>query len=245
MKKIFAIAMAVVMLFAMTIAVSADEVVYTEDILFMTASSWTQTELEITVADFVAALQTSGAELRIHRSEAAPEDYWGVEGGYEKFCITDGWWAGRIPNDAGEEINTVRLGTGVHTIANSVELNQPYDVSLDCLYDDGIVVAYDANALATILVDCGFTSGGSSVQFISNTSVSNYDITNITIVVPDTPYVAPEVEEEPAPEEPAVEPEVETEEPEVEAEDTPADTGLTLAVLPAVIALAVVSFKKR
>ena len=86
---------------------------------------------------------------------------------------------------------------------------------------------------------------GSTFSVIMNTSATNYDLTNVSIVVPDTPYVAPEVEEEPAPEEPAVEPEVETEEPEVEAEDTPADTGLTLAVLPAVIALAVVAFKKR
>lgn len=65
MKKIFAIAMAVVMLFAMTIAVSADEVIYTEDILFMTAGNWTQMELEVTMPDLVAALQTPGAEFRV------------------------------------------------------------------------------------------------------------------------------------------------------------------------------------
>lgn len=61
MKKIFAIAMAVVMLFAMTIAVSADEVIWSEDILFATASSWTATELETPLADFLTYLATPGA----------------------------------------------------------------------------------------------------------------------------------------------------------------------------------------
>ncbi len=52
--------------------------------------------------------------------------------------------------------------------------------------------------------------------------------------------------EEPAdePEAPADEPAVEAE-PEVEAEDTPAETGLGLAVIPGVVALAVVALSKK
>ena len=52
---------------------------------------------------------------------------------------------------------------------------------------------------------------------------------------------APAEEEAPA-DEPADEPEVET---EVEVEDTPAETGLALSLIPAVIALAVVALKRR
>ena len=68
----------------------------------------------------------------------------------------------------------------------------------------------------------------------------------VALYAVNAPEVTAPAVEEPAPEEPADEPAVEpADEPEVEAEDTPADTGLTLAVLPAVIALAVVAFKKR
>ncbi len=242
MKKIFAIAMAVVMLFAMTVAVSADEVLLSEDILFMHAGNWEQTEWETTLTDFLAACATPGAEFRITRS--APTDVvYPAEGAYEKFVITDGWWAFQAPEDGedGATSNTLRLGTGQHTQAAAEEsVGKVYDVHVDCLWDDGTVVAYLGQDIVDAFTNWMPENHGDNVVFVSNTSTTSYDIINISVVVPDEPYVAPEVEEAPA-EEPAVE----TEEPAVEAEETPAETGLALSLIPAAIALAVVVLKRR
>ncbi len=244
MKKLLAIALAFVMLFALTVTVAAEEVILSEDTLFFSASNWTQYDAETTTADFAAALATPGAYLVITRS--APTDITSYDLGYEKFCITDSWWAGRIANDAGEEINVVRLGTGAHTIeAATTQSNSPYDVSLDCVLDDGTKVWYDAAEFLAIWTAAGFDLGGPNLVVISNTSSTAYDIVNFSIVVPDAPIAAPE--EAPAEEEAPVEEEAPATEEEAPAEEEsePADTGLALAVVPMLVAAAAVVISKR
>ncbi len=243
MKKLLSIALALVLAFALTVNVFAEEVIYSEDIMFFSASNWSQYTLDITVADFAAKLATPGAYVVITRS--APTDVVYADGGYEKFCMTDGWWSGNLGTDAdGNTINTMRLGTGGHTIAVSPE----FDVLLDCVLDDGVKVWYDAAAFLAQFES--FTNGGSELLLISNTSSTAYDVVNISIVVPDEPIAAPEApaEEEAPAEDTTTEAPAEdttTEAPAVEETDAPAETGLALAVVPAVVALAAVVLSKK
>ncbi len=69
--------------------------------------------------------------------------------------------------------------------------------------------------------------------------INSVEVT-VEIILPEEGAEAPAEEEAPADE-----PAVETEEPEVEAEETPAETGLALSLIPAVVALAVVVLKRR
>ncbi len=250
MKKVLSIVLAIALVLSLSVVAFAEEKLIDEKLMFFSASNWSQYTADTTMADLVAALQTPGAYLVITRSNEPTDIDWD-NGGYEKFCITDSWWAGRIPNDAGEEINVVRLGTGKHTIANMTAAGAPYDVSLDCVLDDGINVWYDGAALAAILVDCGFTAGGPAIEVTSNTSSADYDVVNMAVVIPDEPIAAPEApveEEAPAEDVPAVEdtPAVE-ETPAVDApaDEAPAETGLALAIVPMIVALAAVVVSKK
>ncbi len=245
MKKVFAIVMTLVMLLGMSVMAHADEVVFEEEVLFLHAGQFNHIELTVSYDDFMAALATPGAEMRITRS--APTDVvYPSEGAYEKFCMTDTWWAITTPLTEGTD-NLLKLGTGQHTIAEStVQSGNPYDVNIDCLWDDGTVVAYDAQAILDAFNTWMPESHGPNLVLASNTSTESYDVIAISIVVPDEPYVAPEVEapaEEPAPETEA--PETEAPAEDTPAEEAPAETGVALALLPAAVALAVVAFKKR
>ncbi len=222
--------MTVAMLFAMTVVVSAeDTVLYSEDTLFFSAGNWNAYELK---AEIIDALATEGAVMVITRSNESGIVFTGEEGGpYEKFCFNDTWYSGLY-----HDVNNIQLGTAGHT--SDLE---PTAYILDCLKDDGIKIYYDGNAIYNAWIEGNFNAGGAP-QIISNCSVDGaYDISNISVIIPAEPIVAETPEEAPAEETPAEETPVE----ETPAEDTPAETGLTLAVLPAVIALAVVAFKKR
>ncbi len=242
MKKILAIAMAVVMLFAMTVVVSADEVLYSEDCLFFSAGNWNAYELK---AEIIDALATEGAVLVVTRSTEFRVEFTGEEGGpYEKFCFNDTWYSGLY-----YEANNIQLGTAGHTAEG-----EPGKGIIDCLKDDGVKVYYDGNAIYNAWIEGNFNAGGAP-QLISNTSAEDaYDIINVSVIIPSEPIVseAPAEEapaEEPAPETeaPAEEPAPETEAPaeDTPAEEAPAETGLALAVIPTVVAMAAVVISKK
>ena len=240
MKKLLSIALALVLALALTVNVFADEVIYSEDLMFFKIGSWESYPLEITTEDFIEALKTPGAYVVITRSAPSDITEW-VDGLYEKFCMTDSWYSLNLGADSkGETINHVRMGTKGHTIADAGN----EDVAVDCVYDDGVKVWYNAADLLPLWEV--WTPGSSELLLISNTSSTAYEVANFSIVVPDeVPGGAAEapVEETPAVEDtPAVE-----ETPAVEdTSEAPAETGLALAIVPMIVALAaVVASKKR
>ncbi len=248
MKKFLAILAALVMVLSLTLCVAADDqVVLSEDLLFFTAGNWSQFDLETTMDDLLEALATPGSYFVVTRSNEIAETICFPDEGYEKFFMTDGWWSMRVPNDAGEEINGIRMGTANHTIDAAVANGNTYDVTIDAVLDDGIKVWYDGAELLALLNSSLPESHGSSIVFVSNTSTTSYKITNISVVVPETPIVE---ENEPVAdttentETPADTTEPENTETPVEKE--PANTGIALAVVPmAVAAVAVALSKKR
>ena len=242
MKKLLAIVMAVAMLMAMSVTVSAEEVILSEDTLFFSCGNWEQYDATTTITDLIDALATPGCYLVITRS--AESDALPHPDGYEKFFMTDSWWSGRVANDEGEEINGVRFGTANHTDAMATANGNVNDVTIDCVLDDGIKVWYDGAELYKIFTEGNFNAGGSGLVFVSNTSATSYKITNFSVVVPDEPIVAPETEEAPV-EDTTTEAPAEDTTTEAPADEEPADTGLALAVVPAIVALAAVALSKK
>lgn len=253
MKKFLAILAALVMVLSLTVCVAADEVLYeadfTKGLTEFACGNWsTKTPDDLTMEDFVAALSTPGAQLVIVRSEAVKVDTY--PDGYEKFCITDGWYAMAVA-EADSTANCVKLGTAAHTNAMATANDAPYDVHIDALTDDGVTITYDGNAIAELIsASWSVDTCGNSVVFISNTSAWNYNINSISVVVTEA------VAETPADETPAddnaeaettpAEETTETETTETPVEKEPANTGIALAVVPmAVAAVAVALSKKR
>lgn len=248
MKKFLAILAALVMVLSLTLCVAADdEVVLSEDLLFFTAGNWSQFDLETTIEDLMEALATPGSYFVVTRSNEPTDTVLYTDGGYEKFFMTDGWWSMRVPNDADEEINGIRMGTANHTMDMVTADGKPTDVTIDPVLDDGIKVWYDSAELLEIMNAALPESHGSSIVFVSNTSSTTYKITNISVVVPAEPIVTETVDETPA--------DTTTENTETPADNTttetpvekePAETGIALAVVPmAVAAVAVALSKKR
>lgn len=256
MKKFLAILAALVMVLSLTLCVAADEVLYEHDftagLTEFACGNWsTATLSDITMEEFITALSTPGAQLVITRSEAAVVGLKSEEG-YEKFCITDGSY-GLAVVEGDDTSNHLKLGTASHTIEMSVATGQPYDITIDCLSDDGVTVVYDGNAVAEALnAAWNADTCGTSIVIISNTSAFNYNINEISIVVSET------AAETPADETPAEDTTENTEIPADTTENTetaeettpvekePANTGVALAVVPmAVAAVAVALSKKR
>ncbi len=184
MKKLTAILIAVMMLLSMTVIVSAEEVVFEEEVLFLSAGTFNYVELEVLYDDFMTALATPGAEMRIYRSNPTDVEY-PAEGTYEKFCMTDTWWAFDTPA-GNDDANLLKLGTGKHTMeVAAVQSGNPYDVNIDCLWDDGTVVAYDAATILQAFTDWMPENHGPNLVLASNTSGTNYDVVKIAVVVPD------------------------------------------------------------
>lgn len=253
MKKLLSIALAFVMLFALTVSVAAEEVIISEKTMFFSNGNWVQYDTEISTADFVAALETPGAYFVITRGSEATGELAYTAGGWEKFNILDSWWSGNYPVEDGSTCQWIALGTANHNITVATEGGQPYDVHIDCVLDDGIEVWYNAADILAAWTAGGYNTSGANLTVISNSSPDDiYDIVNIAVVVPDEPIAAPEA---PAEEEAPVEDVPVVEDPanaeiiiEVPVEDTteaPAETGLALAVVPMIVALAAAVVSKR
>ncbi len=255
MKKFLAILAALVMVLSLTLCVAADEVLcevdFSKGLTEFACGNWsTKTPDDFTMEDFVSALSTPGAQLVLTRSEAVKVDTY--PDGYEKFCITDGWYAMAVA-EGDSTANCVKLGTAVHTIEMATANDAPYDVHVDALTDDGVTITWDGNAIAEIInASWSVDTCGNSVVIISNTSAWNYDIVSLAVVVPET------AAETPADETPAEDTTENTETPADTTENTetaeettpvekePANTGVALAVVPmAVAAVAVALSKKR
>ena len=233
MKKVLSIAVALCMMLTLTVCVFADdEVVWSEDTMFFSAGNWES----YTVEDpdgLLEALQTEGAVLTITRSAESGVTEGGTSTSYENFVLIDSWYACDP---------YVWLGTAGHTTAD-----EPDKAGLiDCLSDDGLVCTYDAATVYAAYEAAGGLDGGSPI-IISNTSASGvYSITNISVVIPETPIETSsdvEVESTDATEETT---EASTETSSSSSSASSPDTGVALALVPMAIAgFAVVSSKRR
>ncbi len=241
MKKVLSIALALCMMLTLTVCVFADdEVVWSEDTMFFSAGNWES----YTVEDpdgLLEALQTEGAVLTITRSAESGVTGGGTSDSYENFVLIDSWYACDP---------YVWLGTAGHTAAD-----EPSKEGLiDCLSDDGLVCTYDAATVYAAYEAAGGLDGGSPI-IVSNTSASGvYSITNISVIVPETPIetTSSDDEAESTDESADAETAEETAEETTEASSTETstasspDTGVALALVPMAIAgIAVVSSKRR
>ena len=249
MKKILAIALALVMALALSVTAFADEVILSEDTMFFSNGNWNEYDTEIGTDAFYAALQTPGAYLVFTRDTAATDVLAYGNGGWEKFLILDSWWSGTHTKGDESTSQWIALGTANHTIAMAVAGGQPYDVDIDCVLDDGIKAWYDCADILAIWEAGAYntTGGGDVLHLISNSSPDDqYKIINVSVVVPAEPIVVeeetPAVEEEPAVEETPADDTPAVEEPK---EEKPADTGLALAVVPMIVAAAAVVLSKK
>ena len=253
MKKLLSIALAIVLALALTVSVFAEEVLVSEDTMFFSNGNWVQYDTEIDTADFVAALETPGAYLVFTRGSAATDALAYGNGGWEKFLILDSWWSGNYPQGDGTTIQWIALGTANHNIAVTTAGGQPYDVHIDCVLDDGIKAWYDAADILAAWTAGAYNTSGAKLTLISNSSPDDvYDIVNVSVVVPDEPIAAPEapaeeetpVEDVPAVEDPAVGDTI-TEVPAEDVTEAPADTGLALAIVPMIVAMAAAVVSKK
>ncbi|MCD8006829.1 MAG: hypothetical protein LUF29_07665 [Oscillospiraceae bacterium] len=234
MKKVLSMAIALCMMLTLTVAVFAEDTeVWSETTMFFSSGNWNTYTLD-DGDGFLEALQTEGAVLVITRdAESGVTSGGGTSDTYENFAIVDSWYSAD---------DYVWLGTAGHTAAD-----EPSKAIIDCLSDDGLVCTYDAATVYARYIELGLDQGGTPT-IISNTSAEGaYNITSVSVVVP-------EVTEEETVEE--AETEDEAEDTTEAAEETTSssssssssspDTGVALALIPMAIAgIAVVSSKKR
>ncbi|MCC8196162.1 MAG: hypothetical protein LIO49_05075, partial [Ruminococcus sp.] len=183
MKKVLSIALAIVMVLSVSVVAFADDTVAfdldQEDVyLFWSNDNWSTGDFtDYAMTDFIAALQTEGAQLVIVRASESTIQF--ADGGdYEKILITNSWYSGA---DVTTGDSWVALGTAGHTDAD-----EPNKGIIDPISDDGVTVVYDANTIAQALADGGFDVEGTTVTFISNSSPAGvYKFSSISVVVPE------------------------------------------------------------
>ena len=174
LKKLLAVIATVCMVVVIaTVCVLADdEVIWSEDTMFFSAGNWESYTIE-DPDGLLEALQTDGAVLTITRDAESGVTDGGTSSAYENFILIDSWYTCDP---------YVWLGTAGHTTAD-----EPSKEGLiDCLSDDGLVCTYDAATVYAAYKDAGGLDGGSPI-IVSNTSASGvYNITNISVIVPET-----------------------------------------------------------
>jgi len=233
MKKVLSIALALCMMLTLTVCVFADdEVIWSEDTLFFTSGNWNDYSFD-DGDGLLEALQVEGAVLVITRDAESGVTGGGTSDSYENFILIDSWYVCSP---------YVWLGTAGHTAAD-----EPSKEGLiDCLSDDGLVCMYDAATVYAAYEAGGALAGGSPI-IISNTSAEGvYKITNVSVIVPETPVAtSTESEETEEASEETAEETTEASSTETSTASSP-DTGVALALVPMAIAgIAVVSSKRR
>ena len=233
MKKFLAVVMAVVMV--MALAVSASAAVADDEVIFEfsipapidTNGSWWDTSSGFSSnADFITALQTEGAMLRIECDPIAVD---GEEGHGFQFGLqaTSGSWGSALVHSNFAE------GEGVFGADHFV------------VEGDRAYIYVDAPAYYAAIV-AAFEAAGDSLdswQWVSGQcSGKNYSVAVVKTASVAEPAPA---ETETAPAETETAP-AETETAPVETETAPApSTGIALAVIPAVVAMAAAVVSKK
>ncbi|MCD7824326.1 MAG: hypothetical protein LUG86_10005 [Oscillospiraceae bacterium] len=239
MKKVLSIVLAIVMVLSVSVVAFADDTVVLsldqEDVyLFWSNGNWNTGDFtDYAMTDFIAALQTEGAQLVVVRASESTIQF--SDGGdYEKILITNSWYSGA---DVTTGDTWVALGTAGHTDAD-----EPNKGIIDPISDDGVTIVYDANTVGQALADGGFGVDGTTVTFISNSHPDGvYKFSSISVIVPEGAAAAEETEEAEAAEETTEA----AESTETSTASSP-DTGVALALVPMAIAgIAVVSSKRR
>ena len=231
MKKILSIAVALMMVMALSICVFADDEVvyeYTVPGPVDTNGSWWDTSSGLTSsdADFVAAIQTEGTMLRIECDAVAVDGAEGHGFQYGFQCTSGNWTMATIHSNFAN-------GEGVCG-ADEIVVN-----------GDRAYIYVDAPAFYALAKETIEGAGDSidSWQWISGQCTGkNYSIA----VVKHAAAEAPAETEAPAAEtEAPAETTAETEEPASTPAPEAPKTGLALAVVPAVMALAAVAVSKK
>ncbi len=212
MKKILAIVMALVMLLAMTVVVSADEV------LFALAQCEGQDNQGTALADFTL-------------TGAFYTDKYITN--WKNGAVWDELLAALATEGAVVKVTFEGEVTGVGYQTSTTERAEVTGTPAD-----GVLTVSGADLLA--VANPAFEGMEWGNFYVIGTAGSVVKSIEVVTVSADASEDAP-AEDTPAEETPAEDTPAE----ETPAEETPAETGLTLAVLPAVIALAVVAFKKR
>ncbi|MCD7847629.1 MAG: hypothetical protein LUG49_06345 [Oscillospiraceae bacterium] len=242
MKKVLSIAIALCMMLTLSVCAFADDTVVLnldqEDAyIFWSNGNWETGEFtDYAMTDFIAALQTEGAQLVITRGTESHIEHNGGET-YEKFLITNSWYSGA---DVTTGNTWVALGTAGHNSTTEPDVG-----IIDCISDDGITIVYDANTIAQALVDGGFDVEGTTVLFISNSlPAGSYKISNISVILPESAAAEETTDEADASSD--VEETTEAVESTETSTASSPDTGVALALVPMAIAgIAVVSSKRR
>ena len=218
MKKILAIAMALVLAMALSVSVFADDVLYTHDFSDGHADGWwedTSTNGLGSDADLVAALQTDGAVLRIYA------DFSG--GGQWGFQSTVSW-------------KNVLVKT----------VDDPSDADNQVVYVPAPEGEYLEVAGATVIAACDQIGCDlSGYNWINGSGAG--DTTKIEVVVPAAAEPEATETETTEPETTETAPETTETTTETTTEETASapSTGLALAVVPAVVALAAAVVSKK
>ncbi len=224
MKKILSIVVALTM--AMVLAISASaatlfeltevarndtpagaNIVFADGVVWNEMGEWypaaiTQYMSAAVAADFVAAIQVEGAQIRIAYTGDASVNIL-------LQAYTDYAWTNTEGSDA--------------KVAETEE--------------DGMKVVYfDAAKFVKLYTDAGL-----SLDDVLNFSISASGCTLYSVSVVDGAPAAEAPAEEPAEDTPVEN----TEEAPAEAEETPAETGLAFAVIPAIVAMAAVVISKK
>ena len=215
MKKILAIAVAVVMAMALSISVFADDVLFSHDFTDAHADGWwedTSVNGFGSDADFIAALKTEGAVLRVY-GDLSGGGQWG-------FQSTVSW-------------KNVLVKT----------VDDPSDADNQVIYvpAEGDYLEVDA---ATVIAGCDAIGCDlSGYNWINGSGAG--DTTKIEVVIPAAAEepAADETAEAPADDAAAEEAPAADEAPAAEA--AAPSTGIALAVIPAVIAMAAVAVSKK
>ncbi len=223
MKKILAIAVALVMAMALSVTAFADEVLFDSGELSYSAS-WTTIYANGTdeALNFFEALKTEGAVVTM-TSNLTEADIADASNYWLELAVQDtvGW-----NGDATQSIHFTQEGTASTA-------------------DDGTLVYTFPAPEASALIDSGVVDTGNLSLIINYGGWTPTDVTvHFTVSIPDAAAEEPAAEE-PAAEEPAAS-EPAAEEPAAPAE-TPAApaTGLALAVIPAIVAMAAAVVSKK
>ncbi|MCD8006564.1 MAG: hypothetical protein LUF29_06275 [Oscillospiraceae bacterium] len=146
---------------------------YSSDIA-LSSSNWNSYSFSDTA--IVDAMATEGAILVVTRSTVPNEV------SYDKFGFVDAYWSMG---------NWVALGTAT---SKTTDTESPVDI--DCVFDNGTTVVYDANTIYNALVAAGFYGEDCGpAQFISNSGSETYTITNVSVYIPSSTVTLPWVDE--------------------------------------------------
>ena len=224
MKKIFAILVALTMIMALSVTAFAEELVIFDnpegEQVTVTADPWDGFGLG------VAPVNGS------HVGDLPIEDvvkYAEADAALVMVYTSTGCWGGESHPEI--EFNVWEAEELTESIAFELTKNDDgtitATVNLGDVLDNYIAFGYDVNDIK----DCGIQLWGENFKLVKLSIVTDTPVPEETPAVEDTETEAP-AEEDTTTEAPAV-------------EETPAETGLSLAVIPAIVALCAVAISKR